>query len=100
MIDAGRVRAKPIVLTALAAMIGALFILDDPIFSGLAITLLFGLLASTLLTLLIIPLIYCRYLQRQQNRALASDTGSAQPSVPEDEQEGKADNAGEGDQTR
>ena len=100
VIDAGRVRAKPIVLTALAAMIGALFILDDPIFSGLAITLLFGLLASTLLTLLIIPLIYCRYLQRQQNRALASDTGSAQPSVPEDEQEGKADNAGEGDQTR
>ena len=42
VIEAGRVRAKPILLTALAAMIGALFILDDPIFSGLAISLLFA----------------------------------------------------------
>ncbi len=51
-------RAKPIALTALAAMIGAAFILDDPIFNGLAISLLFGILVSTLLTLLVIPLLY------------------------------------------
>lgn len=44
VIQSGIVRAKPIILTALAAMIGALFILDDPIFSGLAISLIFGLL--------------------------------------------------------
>jgi multidrug efflux pump subunit AcrB len=51
-------RAKPIALTGLAAMLGALFILDDPIFNGLAISLLFGILASTLLTLVVIPVLY------------------------------------------
>jgi multidrug efflux pump subunit AcrB len=54
----GAVRAKPIVLTGLAAMLGALFILDDPIFSGLAIALIFGILVSTVLTLLVIPVMY------------------------------------------
>ncbi len=58
VIRAGAVRAKPIVLTGLAAMLGALFILDDPIFSGLAISLIFGILVSTLLTLLVIPVMY------------------------------------------
>jgi multidrug efflux pump subunit AcrB len=56
-------RAKPIVLTALAAMIGAGFILDDPIFNGLAISLLFGILVATLLTLLVIPVLYYATLQ-------------------------------------
>ncbi len=51
-------RAQPIALTALAAMLGALFILDDPIFNGLAISLIFGILVSTVLTLLVIPLLY------------------------------------------
>lgn len=51
-------RAQPIVLTGLAAMIGAFFILDDPIFNGLAISLIFGILVSTLLTLVVIPLLY------------------------------------------
>jgi multidrug efflux pump subunit AcrB len=51
-------RAQPIVLTALAAMLGALFILDDPIFNGLAISLIFGIFVSTLLTLVVIPLLY------------------------------------------
>ena len=45
-------------LTALAAMLGAFFILDDPIFNGLAIALLFGIAVSTLLTLVVIPLLY------------------------------------------
>ena len=57
-IDAAATRAKPIVLTALAAMLGALFILDDPIFNGLAISLLFGIFVSTLLTLVVIPVLY------------------------------------------
>jgi multidrug efflux pump subunit AcrB len=52
------VRAKPIALTAVAAMAGALFILDDPIFSGLAVSLLFGLFVSTVLTLVVIPVVY------------------------------------------
>jgi len=58
VLDAGAIRFKPILLTALAAMIGAATILSDPIFQGLAISLLFGLAASTLLTLLVIPAIY------------------------------------------
>jgi multidrug efflux pump subunit AcrB len=51
-------RARPIALTGLAAMIGAGFILDDPIFNGLAISLIFGILVSTLLTLVVIPVLY------------------------------------------
>ena len=68
VLRAGAVRAKPIVLTGLAAMLGALFILDDPIFSGLAISLIFGILVSTLLTLMVIPVMYYafRYKQHQQ----------------------------------
>jgi multidrug efflux pump subunit AcrB len=58
LIEAGSVRFKPILLTALAAMIGAAVILADPIFQGLAISLLFGLASSTLLTVLVIPAIY------------------------------------------
>ena len=58
MLDAGAVRFKPIFLTALAAMIGASVILTDPIFQGLAISLLFGLASSTALTVLVIPAIY------------------------------------------
>jgi multidrug efflux pump subunit AcrB len=58
VVRAATVRAKPIVLTALAAMMGAFFILDDPIFNGLAISLIFGILISTLLTLLVIPILY------------------------------------------
>ncbi|PGH56122.1 multidrug transporter AcrB [Azospirillum palustre] len=57
-LEAGAIRFKPILLTAVAAMIGAAFILTDPIFQGLAISLLFGLLSSTLLTVLVIPAIY------------------------------------------
>jgi multidrug efflux pump subunit AcrB len=51
-------RAQPILLTGLAAMLGAFFILDDPIFNGLAVSLIFGILVSTLLTLVVIPLLY------------------------------------------
>jgi multidrug efflux pump subunit AcrB len=58
VIEAGAVRFKPILLTALAAMIGAATILTDPIFQGLAISLLFGLASSTLLTVLVISAIY------------------------------------------
>ena len=58
VVSACAVRAKPIALTALAAMAGALFILGDPIFNGLAIALLFGLAVSTALTLVVVPLLY------------------------------------------
>lgn len=65
VIRAGSVRAKPIVLTALAAMLGALFILDDPIFNGLAISLIFGIMVSTLLTLVVIPVMYYAFMRKR-----------------------------------
>lgn len=58
VIEAGAIRFKPILLTGIAAMIGAAVILADPIFQGLAISLLFGVASSTLLTVLVIPVIY------------------------------------------
>jgi multidrug efflux pump subunit AcrB len=58
VVEAAAVRAQPIALTGLAAMIGAFFILDDPIFNGLAVSLIFGILVSTLLTLVVIPVLY------------------------------------------
>jgi multidrug efflux pump subunit AcrB len=58
VVNAAITRAQPIALTGLAAMLGAFFILDDPIFNGLAISLIFGILVSTALTLVVIPLLY------------------------------------------
>ncbi len=69
VIEACAVRAQPIALTALAAMAGAFFILDDPIFNGLAIALIFGILVSTVLTLVVIPLLYYSLLKFQEGRA-------------------------------
>jgi multidrug efflux pump subunit AcrB len=62
-------RAQPIVLTALAAMAGAFFILDDPIFNGLAIALIFGILVSTVLTLVVIPTLYYAAYRHQYETA-------------------------------
>ncbi len=64
VINAGAIRAKPIVLTGLAAMTGAFFIIDDPIFNGLAVSLISGILVSTLLTLVVIPILYFSYRRR------------------------------------
>jgi multidrug efflux pump subunit AcrB len=58
LVEAGLIRLRPIVLTSLAAMIGAAFILADPIFQGLALSLVFGLASSTALTMLVIPALY------------------------------------------
>jgi multidrug efflux pump subunit AcrB len=66
VIGAAAVRARPIALTAVAAMTGAFFILDDPIFNGLAVSLIFGILVSTALTLVLIPILYFSYRNRQK----------------------------------
>jgi len=71
VIEACAVRAKPIVLTGAAAMMGAFFILDDPIFNGLAISLIFGILVSTVLTLVVIPLLYFTLLRWRPAKAAA-----------------------------
>ena len=72
IIDACAVRAKPIMLTAVAAMMGAFFILDDPIFNGLAVSLIFGILVSTILTLVVIPLLYYGLLAAKVRRTHAA----------------------------
>jgi multidrug efflux pump subunit AcrB len=72
VVEACAVRAKPIVLTGVAAMLGAFFILDDPIFNGLAVSLIFGILVSTVLTLVVIPLLYYVLLAAKAHRAAAA----------------------------
>ena len=67
IINATAARTKPIVLTALAAIMGALFILDDPMFSGMAVSLIFGILVSTILTLLVTPVLYYAVMRRRRN---------------------------------
>jgi multidrug efflux pump subunit AcrB len=80
VLQSAAARAKPIVLTGLAAMIGATFILDDPIFQGLAISLIFGILVSTLLTLVVIPVLY--YAVNSRRRTAAPALGSAAATLP------------------
>src|SRR5690606_4388548 len=58
IVEAGAVRTTPILLTTGAVVIGAAVILFDPIFQGLAISLVFGAIVSTMLTLVIVPVIY------------------------------------------
>jgi len=78
VVNAAITRAKPIVLTGLAAMLGALFILDDPIFNGLAVSLIFGIFVSTALTLVVIPVLY--YASRwQELAAVAAPNNSPEP---------------------
>ncbi len=73
VINSSAVRAKPIALTALAAMLGAFFIIDDPIFGGLAVSLIFGILVSTLLTLVLIPLMYYMYARNRLGLIMAKN---------------------------
>ena len=65
-------RAQPIMLTGLAAMLGAFFILDDPIFNGLAISLIFGIFVSTILTLVVIPTLYYVAYRKQYEPAVTT----------------------------
>ncbi len=71
-------RAQPIALTAAAAMTGAFFILDDPIFSGLAVSLIFGIFVSTALTLVVIPVLQYVVFHRR-HAASPDDVESSSP---------------------
>ncbi|MDT8408443.1 MAG: efflux RND transporter permease subunit [Wenzhouxiangellaceae bacterium] len=66
VIKAGAVRFKPIALTAISAMVGAAFILADPIFNGLSISLIFGLAVSTLMTVVLVPLLYYSFIGERE----------------------------------
>jgi multidrug efflux pump subunit AcrB len=65
LIEAGAIRTRPIVLTAAAAILGSAVIVTDPVWSGLALALIFGMLASTALTLVVIPVFY--YIVEKKN---------------------------------
>lgn len=79
VIEAGAVRTRPIALTAGTVVIGAFVILLDPIFEGLAVSLIFGALASTVLTLIVVPGIY--FLVRREPEGPAA--GPAADAAPE-----------------
>ena len=64
VLQAGAVRLRPILLTALAIILGSAVMLADPVFGGLAISLIFGAFASTILTLFVIPAVYYGYYTR------------------------------------
>jgi multidrug efflux pump subunit AcrB len=65
IIEAGAVRTTPILLTAGAVVLGAVIILFDPIFQGLAISLMGGTITSTFLTLLVVPLLYYKMMRKK-----------------------------------
>ncbi|MFY8275316.1 efflux RND transporter permease subunit [Pseudoalteromonas sp. SSDWG2] len=58
LVTAGRVRMRPVLLTAGTTLLGNIVIVFDPVFSGLAVAIIFGIIASTLFTLLVVPLVY------------------------------------------
>jgi multidrug efflux pump subunit AcrB len=58
LLQAGAVRMRPVLLTAGTTMLGNLIITLDPVFSGLALAIIFGIVASTLFTLLVVPVVY------------------------------------------
>jgi multidrug efflux pump subunit AcrB len=64
VIEAGAIRFRPILLTALAIILGSAIMVTDPVFGGLAVSLIFGTFASTALTLLVIPLLYFLWRRR------------------------------------
>jgi multidrug efflux pump subunit AcrB len=76
VIRSAATRAQPILLTGAAATLGAFFILDDPIFNGLAISLIFGIVVSTVLTLVVIPLLYYVAYRRKPAATAAISEGA------------------------
>lgn len=72
VIEAGAVRFRPILLTALAIILGSAIMITDPVFGGLAVSLIFGTFASTALTLVVIPLLYLLWQRREMARAALS----------------------------
>ncbi|MGC8941178.1 MAG: efflux RND transporter permease subunit [Sulfurihydrogenibium sp.] len=84
LLEAGIVRTRPILLTAAAIVVGAFVIIFDPIFNGLAIALIFGTVASTLLTLVVVPVLYYMIVGEERKLHLC-------PAVPVDQKEDKCE---------
>jgi multidrug efflux pump subunit AcrB len=74
VVEAGAVRFRPMLLTALAVVVGASVILADPIFQGLALSLMFGEIASLLIRLMAVPVLY--YMANQRAAAAGATTSA------------------------
>ena len=86
VVDAGAIRFRPMVLTAAAVVVGAAVILFDPIFQGLAISLMAGEVASLMLSRMTVPVVYFMMRRREQRRAAArggADSTPPSPAAPE-----------------
>ena len=76
ILEAGAVRLRPILLTALAIVLGSAVMLTDPVFGGLAISLIFGTLASTVLTLVVVPLLLYLLLRYKDQKEASLKKGT------------------------
>ena len=94
VITAAKLRTRPIMITALALVLGSAVILTDPTFQGMAISLLFGVFVSTLLTLIVIPLGCVSLGERIFKCAGVDDPASCRQKL-DDEQKAAAEGAGE-----
>ncbi len=66
LVQAGAVRMRPVLLTAGTTLLGNLIITLDPVFSGLALAIMFGIIASTLFTLIVVPVVYLLVFDRPE----------------------------------
>jgi len=82
VLRSGAIRFRPIILTALSAMFGSWVITLDPIFSGLAWSFIFGLFASTMFTLVVVPLIYYMLEKRKSRGEDQGPERSSPPAAP------------------
>ncbi len=76
LIKAGAVRMRPVLLTAGTTLLGNLIITLDPVFSGLAIAIIFGIISSTIFTLLVVPIVYSLVFDKQQAKTIKNSTQS------------------------
>lgn len=74
LIEAGSVRMRPVLLTAGTTLLGNLVIILDPVFSGLALAIIFGIVASTLFSLFVVPLVYFLVFRGDDQRRVIHDT--------------------------
>ncbi len=68
VIEAAATRFRPIILTALAIILASFVIVLDPVWQGLAVSLIFGVLASTILSVVVVPILYWRYLTSKHKK--------------------------------
>ncbi len=74
LIQAGSVRMRPVLLTAGTTLLGNLIITLDPVFSGLAIAIIFGIISSTVFTLLVVPIVYLLVFENKVKKQLTNNT--------------------------